>query len=37
MVPIAHSTEVLPIQKVVENYVMDPTGRRRFAEVWLNR
>lgn len=37
MVPIAHSIEVVPMKASVENYIMDPTGRRRFAEVWLER
>lgn len=37
LVPIAHSVDVVPVQKSVENYIMDPTGRRRFAEVWINR
>lgn len=37
MVPLAHSVEVLPMRDGVQNYIMDPTGRRRFAEVWLNR
>jgi len=37
MVPLAHSIEVLPMNKSVSNYVMDPTGRRRFAEVWLDK
>jgi ABC-type transport system substrate-binding protein len=37
LVPIAHSVEVLPMRASVENFVMDPTGRRRFAEVWLEK
>ncbi len=37
MVPIAHSIEIVPMTQKVENFVMDPTGRRRFAEVWLDK
>jgi ABC-type transport system substrate-binding protein len=37
LVPIAHSVVVLPMNSNVTNFVMDPTGRRRFAEVWLDR
>ncbi len=37
MIPIAHSIEVLPIKSDVKGFVMDPTGRRRFAEVWLDK
>ncbi len=37
MVPIAHSTVVLPMRKSVTNFTMDPTGRRSFPKVWLER
>ena len=37
MVPLAHSTVVVPVQQAVSGFVMDPTGRRRFAEVWLDK
>jgi ABC-type transport system substrate-binding protein len=37
MVPLAHSVDMLPMQAGVENFTMDPTGRRRFADVWLNK
>lgn len=35
MVPIAHSTVVVPISSKVKDFVMDPTGRRNFAKVWI--
>ena len=37
LVPLAHSIEVLPVLSTVKNYTMDPTGRRRFAEVWIDK
>jgi peptide/nickel transport system substrate-binding protein len=37
LVPIAHSEEIVPMKVGVENFIMDPTGRRRFAEVWLDK
>jgi ABC-type transport system substrate-binding protein len=37
MVPLAHSVDVVPLSQRVEGFTMDPTGRRRFAEVWLNK
>ena len=35
MVPLAHSVVVVPKLSTVQDFVMDPTGRRRFAKVWL--
>lgn len=37
MLPLVHSIEVIPMKKEVENYIMDPTGRRRFGEVWIDK
>jgi len=37
MVPIAHSTVVLPMRSNVKNFVMDPTGRRQFQKVWIEK
>jgi ABC-type transport system substrate-binding protein len=37
MVPLAHSTTVVPTLKKVNNFHLDPTGRRRFAKVWLEK
>lgn len=37
MVPLAHSEVILPMSTSVQNLVLDPTGRRRFAEVWLDK
>jgi peptide/nickel transport system substrate-binding protein len=37
MVPIAHSEDILPMSTDVQNLVLDPTGRRRFADVWLQK
>lgn len=37
LVPLVHSVEVLPMSPSVKDYVMDPTGRRRFSSVWLNK
>lgn len=37
MIPIAHSTDVVPMQSHVEGFTMDPTGRRRFTGVWLGK
>lgn len=37
LVPLAHSIVVIPVQNAVKGFVMDPTGRRRFADVWLDR
>jgi peptide/nickel transport system substrate-binding protein len=37
LVPIAHSVEVVPLRSGVANFIMDPTGRRRFSEVWLEK
>ena len=36
LVPIAHSVDVVPMSSRVEGFTMDPTGRRRFARVWLD-
>lgn len=35
LVPLAHSTVVVPTQASVEGFVIYPTGQRRFAEVSL--
>lgn len=35
LVPLAHSITVVPTLKHVQNFVLDPTGRRRFSKVWL--
>ncbi|MEZ4743651.1 MAG: ABC transporter substrate-binding protein [Bdellovibrionota bacterium] len=35
MVPLAHSITVVPTLKRVQNFQLDPTGRRRFSKVWL--
>ena len=37
MIPIAHSTTVVPTQSQVKNFTLDPTGRRRFSNVWLEK
>lgn len=37
LVPLAHSEDVLPMVASVENLVLDPTGRRRFADVWITK
>jgi ABC-type transport system substrate-binding protein len=37
MIPLAHSTQVVPVAGNVEGFQMDPTGRRKFAGVSLNR
>jgi ABC-type transport system substrate-binding protein len=37
MVPIAHSITVVPTLKQVQNFKLDPTGRRRFSKVWLEK
>ena len=37
LVPIAHSIEVVPLQPKVNDFVMDPTGRRRFSKVWIKK
>lgn len=37
IVPLAHSMVVVPVQKTVQGFIMDPTGRRRFADVWLDK
>jgi hypothetical protein len=37
MIPLAHSTQVVPVAENVEGFQMDPTGRRKFAGVSLNR
>jgi ABC-type transport system substrate-binding protein len=37
MVPLAHSVDIVPLKPVVENFIMDPTGRRRFSQVWLDK
>lgn len=37
MVPIAHSIVVVPLSSKVKDFVMDPTGRRHFAKVWLDK
>ncbi len=33
MIPLAHSTQVVPVAENVEGFQMDPTGRRKFAGV----
>ena len=35
IIPIAHSVVVLPYVSNLQDLVMDPTGRRRFAKVWF--
>lgn len=37
MIPLAHSIDSVPHLSVVKNFTIDPTGRRRFAEVWLSQ
>lgn len=37
LVPLAHSVTVIPHSKTVKNFVVDPTGRRRFANVSISR
>jgi ABC-type transport system substrate-binding protein len=37
LVPIAHSITVIPTLEGVQNFVLDPTGRRRFSKVWLDK
>jgi peptide/nickel transport system substrate-binding protein len=37
LVPLAHSIDVVPLQSKVQGFVIDPTGRRRFAKVWLGK
>jgi ABC-type transport system substrate-binding protein len=37
MVPLAHSITVVPHSKRVKGFVVDPTGRRRFADVMIER
>jgi ABC-type transport system substrate-binding protein len=32
LVPLAHSTQVVPVLSSVEGFQMDPTGRRKFAD-----
>ncbi|MEK7487579.1 MAG: ABC transporter substrate-binding protein, partial [Planctomycetota bacterium] len=34
-VPLAHSIVVEPIRKNVEGFKLDPTGKRRFHEVYF--
>jgi len=36
IVPIAHSVDMVPMSSNVAGFLMDPTGRRRFARVWLD-
>lgn len=36
-VNIAHSTEILPMKKIVQDYIMDPLTSRRFSKVWLSK
>lgn len=35
MIPLAHSTQVVPVLSTVEGFQMDPTGRRKFSGVSL--
>jgi ABC-type transport system substrate-binding protein len=37
LVPIAHSITVVPALGKVHDFVLDPTGRRRFAKVWIEK
>jgi peptide/nickel transport system substrate-binding protein len=37
MIPLAHSIDTVPHLTAVKNFTIDPTGRRRFSEVWLSR
>lgn len=37
MIPIAHSIDVVPLSAKVKGFIMDPTGRRRFKRVWLEK
>lgn len=37
LVPLAHSVTVVPHSKKVKGFIVDPTGRRRFAGVKLER
>jgi ABC-type transport system substrate-binding protein len=36
-VPVAHSLVVEPMKKSVEGFLLYPTGKRVFKEVWLNQ
>jgi ABC-type transport system substrate-binding protein len=36
-VNLAHSVVVVPLHKRVMNFVLDPTGKRRFSKVWLKK
>ena len=35
--PIAHSIVVAPMLKKVNGFKLDPVGKRRFKEVWLEK
>ncbi len=37
MIPLAHSLDVVPLLPQVKNFVIEPTGRRRFAQVRLEK
>jgi len=37
MIPLAHSTQVVPVAGNVEGFQMDPTGRRKFTGVSILR
>lgn len=37
LIPLAHSTTVVPMSNKVQNFKLDPTGRRRFSKVWLKK
>ncbi|MGB2551966.1 ABC transporter substrate-binding protein [Campylobacter sp. MOP51] len=36
-VTLANSVNVVPVAKFVEGFKIDPVGKRRFKEVWLNK
>lgn len=36
-IPLAHSKVVVPTDKRVNDFVIDPTGVRRFSKIWLSK
>jgi ABC-type transport system substrate-binding protein len=36
-VPLAHSVDLMPMDKKVQGFVLAPTGTRQFHSVWLER
>ena len=36
-VPLAHSVVVVPVRKNVKGFKIDPTGSRRFDQVWFDK